>query len=79
MSSQHPRHKPVTLSVREDVLLAAKALGLNISQAAEAGVSAAVREAQQEAWLRDNAQAITDYNAKVLTRGLVLTPRWAKP
>lgn len=36
------RRKPVTLTIAQDVMAAAKALHLNASQAAEAGIRAAV-------------------------------------
>lgn len=70
------RHRPVTLTVREDVLQAAKDLGLNTSQAAEAGIRDAVRQAQREGWLRDNKAAIEAYNQNIRDRGLPLPARW---
>ena len=73
------RRKPVTLTVREDVLQAAKALSLNTSQAAEAGIRDAVREALADKWLTDNAAAISSYNADLEARGPAIPALWAKP
>lgn len=70
------RHKPVTLSINEEVLQAAKALQLNTSKAAEAGIREAVRQAQADAWLRDNAQAIEAYNQKIEERGIAIPAAW---
>ncbi|MCB1483726.1 MAG: type II toxin-antitoxin system CcdA family antitoxin [Hyphomicrobiaceae bacterium] len=72
------RRKPVTLTVREDVLQAAKALSLNTSQAAEAGIRDAVREALTDKWLADNAAAISAYNADLEARGPAIPVLWAK-
>lgn len=82
MTLHHPpaaKHKPVTLSIREDVVRAAKENGLNLSQAAEDGIRNAVRKLQSDAWLRDNRQAIADYNRKIRERGIAIPARWATP
>lgn len=70
------RRKPVTLTVQEDVLQAAKALSLNTSQAAEAGIRQAVREAQRARWLANNANAIEAFNADIEKRGVAIPPPW---
>ena len=61
-----------------DVLQAAKALSLNTSQAAEAGIRDAVREALTDKWLADNAAAISAYNADLEARGPAIPVLWAK-
>lgn len=73
------RRKPVTLTVREDVLQAARSLSLNTSQAAEAGIRDAVRHALMDKWLADNAAAISTYNDDVEARGPAIPALWAKP
>lgn len=73
------KHKPVTLSIQEDVVLSAKSLNLNVSQAAEDGIRDAVRKAHAEAWLRNNRQAIDDYNRKIREQGIAIPARWAAP
>jgi antitoxin CcdA len=56
------RRRPVNLSIREDLVAAAKELGINASQAAEQGLAAAVRTAKEQAWLKENAEAIEYWN-----------------
>lgn len=70
------RRKPITLSIAEDVITAAKSLHLNASQAAENGIKAAIRTSRQEAWLRDNKAAIEAYNHDVESNGLPFPPLW---
>ena len=50
----------------------ARGLGVNLSQAAEAGLRAAVREAREEAWRKQNAEAIAASNAWVEAHGVPL-------
>lgn len=70
------RHKPVTLTIPEDLIQAAKTLGLNASKAATEGLQAAVRKAQAQAWLADNKNAIDAHNAYVEKNGIPLRPLW---
>ncbi len=72
------RRKPITLTIREDILRDAKAFSLNTSQAAEAGIEQALRKARGEAWLNDNAEAIEAYNRKIESRGIAIPPIWAR-
>jgi len=64
--------KATNLSIDPDLIEEAKALGVNASRAAEAGVREAVRAAKAEAWLRENAEAIASSNAWVEKNGLPL-------
>jgi antitoxin CcdA len=57
--------RAVNLTIRADLLEEAKQLKLNASQAAEAGLLEAVRRARAEAWRRENAAAIDEYNRRV--------------
>lgn len=75
-SIQKSRRKPVTLTIREDIMRDAKTLALNASQAAEAGILEAVRKARAEAWLADNTLAIEAYNRKIEQRGVAIPPIW---
>lgn len=72
------RRKPVTLTVPEDIIVAAKDLALNVSQAAETGIRQAVRDEQARRWLTENARAIADYNADIERRGVAIPPSWAQ-
>lgn len=64
--------KPTNLSLDRDLLDAARALDINVSRAAEAGILAAVRMARAETWKRENAQAIASSNSWVEANGLPL-------
>tara|TARA_R110002124_G_scaffold164863_1_gene332212 strand:+ start:131 stop:421 length:291 start_codon:yes stop_codon:yes gene_type:complete len=82
----HPmKHEPpanrqrVNLTVREDVMSDAQALGINISRAAEAGIEAALKAEQSRRWLADNADAIKARNERIERGGMALpTPWWAE-
>lgn len=77
-SAQKPRRKPVTLTIREDILREAKALALNTSQAAEAGIVQALRQAQTEAWLAAAQPGIDAHNARVAEHGTLIKPYWKR-
>ena len=64
--------KPTNLSIDSELLNEAKALNINLSRAAEDGVKAAVRAAQELRWKEDNADAIESSNAYVEHYGLPL-------
>ncbi|MBL8444626.1 MAG: type II toxin-antitoxin system CcdA family antitoxin, partial [Zoogloeaceae bacterium] len=51
----------------------AKALRINISQAAEIGVAKAVAEKRAELWVAENTEAFDCWNAYVEKNGLPLT------
>ncbi len=60
----------VTLSVA--LVDEAKALGVNLSQAAEVGVASAVARKRAEVWLVENREALESSNAFVEAHGLPL-------
>ena len=62
--------KACNVSVNEDLLRQAKALGINISQTLEAGLEARVREAKARAWAEENKDAIDAYNRYVSEHGV---------
>ena len=64
--------KTTSVSLAEPLLTEARALGINVSQAAEDGVAAAVARRRQEQWLQENAAAIQSYNEFVDKHGMVL-------
>ena len=70
------KRKPLNVSVREDLIEAAKGLNLNTSQAAEAGIAAAVKRAREAAWLEQNRAAIEAHNARIEQHGPLLRPSW---
>lgn len=66
------RRKPTNLSLQENLVAEAKALGLNVSQIAEAALAAAVREAKAAVWLAENREAIEAYNRHVEQHGMFI-------
>lgn len=67
-----PPRKATNLSLDPVLLAEARALGLNVSRAAEAGLAAAVRAARTETWRRENAAALASSNAFTQAHGLPL-------
>lgn len=62
--------RAVNLSLNADLLKRGKDLGLNLSAIAEAALAQAIRTAQAEAWLRDNAEGIHAFNDHVARKGV---------
>lgn len=64
--------KPTNLSLGQGLLSEARSFGVNLSQAAEAGLRHAVQDAKAAAWKRENAKAIESSNQWVEENGLPL-------
>ena len=64
--------KSTNVSLAEDLLVVAKELRINVSQAAEAGLAKAVAEKRAELWLKENVKAFDCWNAYVEKNGLPL-------
>ncbi len=64
--------KATNVSLAENLLVEARALRINVSQAAEAGVAQAVAEKRAELWVKENAKAFECWNAYVEKNGLPL-------
>jgi len=64
--------RPTNLSLRGDVLDAAKALGLNVSQVCDARLREVVRQDQERRWRIEHADFIAAHNAIVEAEGLPL-------
>lgn len=64
--------RPTNLSLDPDLVQDARTLGVNLSQAAEAGLRQAVARAKAEQWKLENAEAIASSNAYVEANGLPL-------
>lgn len=71
MSSVATR-RPTNVSLDRDLVDDARALGINLSQACERGLSLQIRETRQDCWLRDNLAALASSNDYVDTNGLPL-------
>lgn len=74
---QNSKRRPINLTIREDILSEAKALKLNASKAAEAGIEAAIKQAREENWLAENQDTIAAHNQRVAESGPLLVPDWA--
>ncbi|MFZ1772982.1 MAG: type II toxin-antitoxin system CcdA family antitoxin [Rhizobiaceae bacterium] len=64
--------KAANLSIDAKVLAEAKALDINVSRAAEAGIAAAVSKEKSRRWLAENREALLYYNAWIDEHGLPL-------
>lgn len=62
--------KPTNLSLNSDLLVKARALGINLSASLEEALEAIVRRRLQEQWLEENREAIESYNEHVETNGV---------
>lgn len=65
--------RATNISLPEDLLSEAKALQINISQAAETGIVQAVSRVRSERWLDENQEAIESSNAFIEEHGLPLS------
>lgn len=64
--------KATNVSISEALLSEAKALKINVSKAAEAGLVVALTEKRAELWLAENRAALESSNAYVDRHGLPL-------
>lgn len=62
--------RSTSLTLDRDLLDEAKALGVNVSRAAEAGVLAAVKAERARRWKVDNAEAVAAYNTWIEENGI---------
>ena len=69
--SNLPR-KATNVSISEALLSEAKALKINVSKAAEAGLVIALAEKRSELWLEENRAALDSSNSYVEQHGLPL-------
>lgn len=80
VSASAPSNPPPPLSPRratnvtlpEPLLREARALGINLSQACERGLAAAVAEQRRARWLDENKEALDAWNEHVAVHGLPL-------
>ena len=78
MDNPKVRRRPLNVSVREDLIEAAKGLELNTSKAAEAGIAEAVRRAREAAWREQNRAAIDAHNARIDEQGTTASAALAR-
>jgi antitoxin CcdA len=66
------RRKPTNLSLDDALVAEARALGVNLSRAAETGILAAIRAETARRWQEENRGALLSSNAYVAEHGLPL-------
>ena len=71
-ASQPAVRKSTNLTLTASLVAEARELGVNVSQAAEAGIADAVARRRQECWLAENLDALESSNAFVERHGLPL-------
>ncbi|HEX7639029.1 MAG TPA: type II toxin-antitoxin system CcdA family antitoxin [Burkholderiaceae bacterium] len=67
-----PPRRATNLTLDAELVAQARALGVNVSQAAEAGLAEAVARRRAERWLAENDAALASSNAFVDSQGLPL-------
>ncbi len=65
--------KPTNLSLDRTLLEEARALDVNLSRAAEAGLRAAVKAEKERQWKAENRDVIEVYNTWVEKNGILLS------
>jgi antitoxin CcdA len=68
---------PTNLSLRAELLKRARALDINLSELLDAALRKEIRAREREAWLAENRDAISGYNARVGKRG-VFSDDWRR-
>ena len=64
--------RATSMTLDADLLDEARALGVNLSRAAEEGVLAAVKAERKRRWAKENAEFIRDYNEWIAENGVPL-------
>jgi antitoxin CcdA len=66
------RRKPTNVSLDVRLIEEARALGINMSRSAEAGIAKAIADEKSRQWLIENAEALASSNDYVERNGLPL-------
>lgn len=64
--------RTTSMTLDREILDEARALDLNVSRAAEAGIAAAVKAEKERRWREENAEAIRAYNEYIEKNGIPL-------
>lgn len=67
-----PARRSTSLTLNRALLDEARALGVNLSRAAEEGVAQSIRAARAQKWREENAGAMEDYNRFIESGGIPL-------
>lgn len=71
-TATQPPRRATNVTLSEPLLIEARALRINLSQACERGLAAAVAEARAQRWLAENRPAMDAWNDYVERHGLPL-------
>jgi antitoxin CcdA len=71
-STSKPQRQSVNTSIDSQLISDAKALGINISRAAEEGIAKAISAEKTRRWQEENKEAIESSNEYVRRNGLPL-------
>jgi len=72
MASAATTRRPTNVSLPEDLVGAARALGVNLSRACEAGLAAAAQAERERRWREDNREAMESWGEALDRHGLPL-------
>jgi antitoxin CcdA len=64
--------RPTSMTLDAALLDEARSLGINLSRAAEEGITAQVRAERARRWKEENAEAIAQYNRWIAENGVPL-------
>lgn len=64
--------RPTNVTLPDNLLREARALGINLSQACERGLAAEVGSVRRQRWLEENRDAMEAWNEYVAEHGLPL-------
>lgn len=63
--------KATNISINSDLIKKAKAYKINLSKTLEQELDNLIRQRAEEEWLKNNAQAIEQYNKRIKTKGTI--------
>lgn len=73
------RKKPISVTIDEQAVQEARALGLNISATMDAALKAELKKIKEARWKEENRAAAASYNARLRKEGLWVKPHWIDP
>lgn len=72
MNIQQLRRKATNIALDPTLVANAKAEGINLSRACEAGLASELKKVREERWLAENRDAIAEWNDWSAKNGLIL-------
>lgn len=72
MNLHRPPRKATNVALDAKLVADAKAEGINLSRACEAGLAAELKKVREQRWLEENREAIAAWNEWTEKNGLIL-------